>query len=118
MLNPRTKRKRVESEPSSTSSVEDTVSDKEADIFSALTGTTRKKDNISNVLPGAEDSDEELDQLIHDSISKRNVKGGTQVLKKTKGKAKMVKGEVGGGSFQSMGTSHTRSICMARENKY
>jgi hypothetical protein len=53
-----------------------------------------------------EDEDEEdLDEIIRESIAKRDVKGGTEILKKTKGKTKIIKGEVGGGSFQSMGAS-------------
>ncbi|KAH9054251.1 DEAD-domain-containing protein [Lactarius vividus] len=35
--------------------------------------------------------------------SRRNIKDGTELLKNTKGKKKLTKGEVGGGSFQSMG---------------
>lgn len=43
--------------------------------------------------------------MIRNSISKRNVKDGTELLKNTKGKKRLSKGELGGGSFQSMGTS-------------
>lgn len=61
-----------------------------------------------------EDHDMELEkdnedsemEFIQDAIAKRNVKDGTELLKRTskvKGKGK-AKGEVGGGSFQSMGT--------------
>jgi ATP-dependent RNA helicase DDX54/DBP10 len=61
-----------------------------------------------------EDHDVELEkdnedsemEFIQDGIVKRNIKDGTELLKKTskvKGKGK-AKGEVGGGSFQSMGT--------------
>ena len=53
----------------------------------------------------AEDDDDGLQEIIQQSIAKRNQKSGTELLKKTKGKAKIVKGEVGGGSFQSIGTS-------------
>jgi hypothetical protein len=42
--------------------------------------------------------------MIRNSISRRNVKDGTELLKNTKGKKKLTKGELGGGSFQSMGT--------------
>ncbi|KAH9949579.1 ATP-dependent RNA helicase DBP10 [Amylocystis lapponica] len=75
------------------------LSDSDIDISSALVGRQRRQ------VPGqtVEDEDEELQELIRESISKRDVKGGTDMLKKTKGKAKMAKGEVGGGSFQSMG---------------
>jgi hypothetical protein len=51
------------------------------------------------------DNDTELEEMIRNSISKRNVKDGTELLKNTKGKKKLSKGELGGGSFQSMGTS-------------
>jgi hypothetical protein len=49
------------------------------------------------------DDDTELEEMIRNSISKRNVKDGTELLKNTKGKKKLSKGEIGGGSFQSMG---------------
>lgn len=55
-----------------------------------------------------EDTDDGLHQMIQASIAKRNVKRGTQVVKKTKGNAHITKGEVGGGSFQSMG------MCIAK----
>ena len=51
----------------------------------------------------SEDDYEELEALIKDSVAKRDKKEGTKLLKKAKGKAKISKGEVGGGSFQSMG---------------
>ncbi|KAI0028142.1 DEAD-domain-containing protein [Vararia minispora EC-137] len=42
--------------------------------------------------------------LIRSSIAKRNTKEGTEVLRNVKGgRNKLAKGEVGGGSFQSMG---------------
>lgn len=65
----------------------------EIDIASALTGTRTAQ------LPLDKDSD---DEFIHDAIVKRHVKGGTHLLKKINGK-----GDVGGGSFQSMGRYHT-----------
>lgn len=68
----------------------------EVDISSALTGKRQKVD-----VQVAED--EELVKFIQSSIAKRSVKEGTQVLKNTKRKSKAAKGEVGGGSFQSMG---------------
>ncbi|KAI0305644.1 DEAD-domain-containing protein [Multifurca ochricompacta] len=45
--------------------------------------------------------------MLSRSIARRNVKDGTEFLKNTKGKGKkkLAKGEVGGGSFQSMGLS-------------
>ena len=49
------------------------------------------------------ENEEDLQEIIRESIAKRNTKDGTELLKKTKGKTKIAKGEVGGGSFQSMG---------------
>jgi ATP-dependent RNA helicase DDX54/DBP10 len=75
--------------------------------------------DISNALAGAgkrqrtqteRDSDDELGDFIKTSIAKRDIKNGTEVVKKVKGKSKLAKGEVGGGSFQSMGAfKHTLS---------
>lgn len=76
-------------------------SDSEIDISSALTGKRPKKPQARGI--GNEEDD--LGDMLRESISKRDVKGGTELLKKTKGKTKIVKGEVGGGSFQSMGMS-------------
>ncbi|GJE95478.1 ATP-dependent RNA helicase [Phanerochaete sordida] len=85
-------------------------SDSDIDISSALTGKKRRKDSSSRgprpaaANPAEDDETEEgLQEIIRESIAKRNTKDGTELLKKTKGKAKIVKGEVGGGSFQSMG---------------
>lgn len=72
-------------------------SDDEIDISSALAG---KKPKIA---PATEDSDDDLRDFLHETISRRDVKTGTDVVKKAKGKGKIAKGEVGGGSFQSMG---------------
>jgi len=66
------------------------------DISSALVGKRPK------ITQHAED-DDDLAAFIQNSIAKRAVKEGTQVVKNAKGKSKMSKGEVGGGSFQSMG---------------
>ena len=44
-----------------------------------------------------------LEQIIREAIQKKNIKDGTDLMKKMKGKTKIAKGEVGGGSFQSMG---------------
>lgn len=100
----------------------DAESGNDVDISSVLTGKKSKKSKhrapeVSEELEGADDAstdDEGLGELIKGSISKRNIKGGTELLKKTKGKAKIAKGEVGGGSFQSMGeqcdTSNTLLI--------
>ena len=80
--------------------------DQEPDIFAALTG--QKKRRISGFeerIPGESDDDDDdnLQEIIRQATTKRDVKGGTQVVKKVKGKTKITKGEVGGGSFQSMG---------------
>lgn len=75
--------------------------------------------DISNALAGKRqrtqpdhDSEDELGDFIRTSIAKRDVKNGTELVKKVKGKAKLAKGEVGGGSFQSMGAS---KICISLE---
>jgi ATP-dependent RNA helicase DDX54/DBP10 len=68
------------------------------DISSALVG---KKQRLSTVL----DEDQDISEFLQSSILKRDIKGGTKVIKNAKGKAKLAKGEVGGGSFQSMGYS-------------
>ncbi len=76
-------------------------SEDEIDISSALTG---KRPRVASKLMAADvEDDEDLQYFIRESIAKRDVKDGTELLKKTKGKTKIVKGEVGGGSFQSMG---------------
>ncbi|KAI6121737.1 P-loop containing nucleoside triphosphate hydrolase protein [Pisolithus sp. B1] len=74
--------------------------DDDIDISSALAGKCVRSE-LSDGHDCATD-DEELQEFINDSIAKRNVKGGTALLKKTKSKGKG-KGEVGGGSFQNMG---------------
>lgn len=79
------------------------VSDDEIDISSALTARTPKNAGKQKEIDG-DDNDEDLHEMIRASIAKRDVKSGTELLKKTKGKTKVTKGEVGGGSFQSMGT--------------
>ena len=68
------------------------------DISSALVG---KRQRLSPTLDGHQD----ISEFIQSSILKRDIKGGTKVIKNAKGKAKLAKGEVGGGSFQSMGQS-------------
>ncbi|KAJ4002075.1 P-loop containing nucleoside triphosphate hydrolase protein [Lentinula boryana] len=70
----------------------------EFDISSALTGKRLKVDSQDQ-----SDGEEDFGVFLNDTMAKRNVKSGTELLKKTKGKAKLAKGEVGGGSFQSMG---------------
>ncbi|KAI0374114.1 DEAD-domain-containing protein [Pilatotrama ljubarskyi] len=100
-----TKRKHAESVESdgdfSEVSMEDAYSGDEVDISSALTGKRPKV--TPRIAPQEDDDDEDLQEFIRESIAKRDVKEGTELLKKTKGKAKIAKGEVGGGSFQSMG---------------
>lgn len=90
-----TKRARSDSIDSSQSN-SDVARDYGMDISSALVGKGKGKQDL--------DDDDDLRDLLRDTIAKRNVKGGTQVLKNTKGSSKLSKGEVGGGSFQSMGT--------------
>ncbi|EMD37388.1 hypothetical protein CERSUDRAFT_135966 [Gelatoporia subvermispora B] len=80
-------------------SVMDYDSDMDVDISSALTNKKSKTTTYQSV----DDDEGDLQELIRDSIAKRDVKEGTELLKKTKGKSRIVKGEVGGGSFQSMG---------------
>ncbi|EAU91218.1 ATP-dependent RNA helicase DBP10 [Coprinopsis cinerea okayama7 len=76
--------------------------DMDMDISSALTGkASKKKAKSDNELH--EEDDEDLANFIKTSITKRDVKQGAQVIKQAKGKAGVAKGEVGGGSFQSMG---------------
>jgi ERCC4-type nuclease len=83
-------------------------SDHSFDILSAL--TQRKSALHKGKAPllshddGMDDDDTDLEEMIRTSISKRNVKNGTELLKNTKGKKGLTKGELGGGSFQSMGT--------------
>ena len=76
----------------------------DVDISSALTGKKRRTEaRVSHTGAAEDDNEEDLEEIIRESISKRDMKGGTEMLKKTKGKAKIAKGEIGGGSFQSMG---------------
>lgn len=98
-----TKRKHTESDDDfSEVSLDEGFSEEDVDISSALTG---KRPRVTPRITGqAEDDDDDLQEFIRESIAKRDVKEGTELLKKTKGKAKISKGEVGGGSFQSMGT--------------
>jgi ATP-dependent RNA helicase DDX54/DBP10 len=99
---PLVKRKRPAAhEPESddeSSSFSVVAEDSDVDISSALVG---KRPKLNHELEP--DDNEELTQFLRASIAKRSIKDGTQVLKSSKGKAKIAKGEVGGGSFQSMG---------------
>lgn len=97
---PLSKRKHSESGEDSASDFSNNELDDNIDISSALTGKKQKIDSEVEI----SDEDEDFSVFLQDSIAKRNVKNGTEMLKKTKGKSKLAKGEVGGGSFQSMGT--------------
>ncbi|KAH9083614.1 P-loop containing nucleoside triphosphate hydrolase protein [Lactarius deliciosus] len=78
-------------------------SDHSFDISSTL--TRQKTKGKGPLIPQDNDADDdtELEEMIRRSITRRNIKDGTELLKNTKGKKKLTKGEVGGGSFQSMG---------------
>lgn len=82
------------------------LSDDEVDISSALTGKRARMADPAN------DGDEELNEFIQASIMKRDTKGGVDVVKNAKGKNKLVKGELGGGSFQSMGKIIQAESCV------
>ncbi|EJD52781.1 DEAD-domain-containing protein [Auricularia subglabra TFB-10046 SS5] len=68
--------------------------DSDVDIAAALAGGAEDEDDAS----GDED-------FIRDTLRKKHVKDGVEIMKQAKGKGKshVKKGEVGGGSFQSMG---------------
>ncbi|KAG6811535.1 hypothetical protein H0H92_006968 [Tricholoma furcatifolium] len=70
--------------------------DDEVDIANALSGKRAK-------IVAEDSDDDDFNDFLQSTISKRDVKGGTDIVKQAKGKGKVVKGEVGGGSFQSMG---------------
>lgn len=66
-----------------------------------------------------DEEDSEI-EFIQDAITKRNVKEGTEFLKKTskvKGKGK-ARGEIGGGSFQSMGTPDAKFLKIITDVTY
>ncbi|KAH9961284.1 P-loop containing nucleoside triphosphate hydrolase protein [Russula dissimulans] len=92
---------------SSMSYEETSSSDHPFDISSAL--TQRKSASRKGKAPivphddGTDDDDTVLEEMIRNSISRRNVKNNTEFLKNTKGKKRLTRGELGGGSFQSMG---------------
>lgn len=81
------------------------LEDDDVDISSALTGKRPKNNSRPQ---NQSDGEEDFSIFLQDAIAKHNVRSGTELLKKTKGKAKLAKGEVGGGSFQSMGTSRIK----------
>jgi ATP-dependent RNA helicase DDX54/DBP10 len=110
------KRKRTGGSGSNHSSDESTfsdqaLSDNEIDISSALTG---KRARIA--LVADENDDDDLQHFLQESISRRDVKAGTEIVKKAKGKGKVTKGEVGGGSFQSMGQSMMFNVVLCRRD--
>lgn len=110
MLRKRTRFEASDSEESaSASSQAHDLSDDAVDISSALTGKKRKIAEQPNDLED-DDDPEEFSRFLQESIAKRDIKEGTQVVKNIKGKQKVAKGEIGGGSFQSMGVclSHCR----------
>jgi len=95
------KRKRTRSPDTDHSSeLSETFTDNEVDISSALTG---KGARVAPTVEESDNDDLDLQHFLKESISRRDIKAGTEIVKKTKGKGKFVKGEVGGGSFQSMG---------------
>jgi len=84
--------------------------DEDVDISSALIAKHTQNATLDDSDNGGDRSDDdEFGEFINDSIARRNVKGGTDMLKKIKSKGKG-KGEVGGGSFQSMGASILRML--------
>lgn len=100
--------------PDPTDQEEDTIfevpsdDDQGPDIFAALTGQKKRQFSASEK---TSDGDEDLQEIIRQATTKRDLKEGTQVVKKAKGKARITKGEVGGGSFQSMGACIPLPAC-------
>ena len=94
-------------------------SDEDVDISSALTGKKSRREVSQASELDTDGAVEDLHDVIQESISKRNMRGGTELLKKTKGK-KITKGEVGGGSFQSMGalTGHLIGFVVRKANVF
>ena len=80
----------------------------EPDIFAVLTG--QKKRRIFGAEEQMSEGDEDLQEIIRQATKKRDLKEGTQVVKGVKGKTKITKGEVGGGSFQSMGECNLLAV--------
>jgi ATP-dependent RNA helicase DDX54/DBP10 len=81
-------------------------SDCSRDSFSAglSLDLPRKQAKVSSSTD--EGDNDGLKEVIQKTTTRRDVKGGTAILKRAKGKGKMTKGEVGGGSFQSMGRKY------------
>lgn len=88
----------------SSSDEETSGSDHSFDLASTLTQRRKKRKMNDDT-----DDDTDFEEMIRKSISRRNVKDGTELLKNAKGKKKLAKGELGGGSFQSMGATFCRS---------
>ena len=85
--------------------------DQEPDVFAALTGQKKRRiSGFEEQALGESEDDEDLQEIIRQATTKRDVKEGTQVVKKAKGKTKIAKGEVGGGSFQNMGGGITSRV--------
>ena len=91
------KRKQPDCPPESDGSDYDVVAqdDSDVDIAAALVDGGHGDDD-----DGSGDED-----FIRDTLRKKHVKDGAEVVKQAKGKGKshVKKGELGGGSFQSMG---------------
>lgn len=106
---PTRKRKHSDSTSFSSSDSQLEFSDDEVDISGALTGKkqvsifTNRTDADEEDIEQSDYDDDELRDVIGKSLQKRNVRGGTELLRRTKGRTKISTGEVGGGSFQSMG---------------
>ena len=93
------KRKRRNDERSSS---EQDFSDDENDILNALSGKRHSHQEVNS-------DDDDFDTFLMGSIAKRDVKIGTGVVKNAK--KNRVKGEIGGGSFQSMGQYNVSLPC-------
>jgi ATP-dependent RNA helicase DDX54/DBP10 len=104
------------SRSSSVSDGEASGSDRSFDISSAL--THKRAAPQKGKATDDTDDDTEFEEMIRSSISKRNVKDGTELLKNTKGKKKLAKGELGGGSFQSMGDTLCRSVYNTTSSRF
>lgn len=108
MLRKRARSEETNSEDSSSdiSHAQD-LSDDAVDISSSLAGKRRKQVRQADGLE--RDDPEEFSRFLREAIAKRDIKEGTQVVRNMKGRQNMAKGEVGGGSFQSMGMSFSKS---------
>ena len=128
---PPSKRKRAQSVPSEESDSDESSpriaqsnsddDEMDFDISSALTGRKPRRDGSkpASTVDDDEEDDDDLAMFLKDTIAKRDVKEGTQVIKKAKkGKGKVAKGEVGGGSFQSMGAFQWYFSLARRSNIY